>query len=147
MKNLNNKIVNDKVSQQMDLCLNIFNVSLEMMQKLTQNNLQYTKNIMSNSMKLIEPSASQGQKDFLTPLQDVITQAVESNKQLCQDTHMIIAEATTKIKDAVQQQQTSTPPSAFNLFEIWANLTPKVAESFKVFPLSTTMNKMAKHHD
>lgn len=118
-------------NQQMDLCHNVFVLSVDMVQKLTQNNLEYSKTILNNSLKLMQPISNEGKQDFLTPLQNVLTETVQDNNNLYQKAQKIITDTTDKINTAVWDQQQILGISKFNLFTLWRDLSPSVADMFR----------------
>lgn len=105
-----------------------------MVQKLSKNNLEYSKSIFGNSLKLMQPISSGKQQDFLAPLQNMLTETCENGNKLCQYDQEIITNTMNKINAEIQKHQQNASISKSNLFNMWNNQTlPTMTNIFKPF--------------
>lgn len=128
MKNSNIPTVQNNLNQQVDSYLKIFNLSMDMVQKLTQNNIEYSKNLMSNSLHQIQPLSNRA--NVTEPIQLALSKTMENHRKLCQQAHAIITDTTHKIKSEYEKQH-HTPLTPFNFFNAWGSQASSVEQIYK----------------
>ncbi len=110
MKSLNS------TNQQFDLYSDMFAISIDMVQKLAQNNIEYFKNSLTNSLRLIPSSPDVEAQDYLATVQNALTEAIKNNNRLCQDAHTIFSKTSGKISTMVQEQHLDLDYSPISFF-------------------------------
>ncbi len=91
-------------------------VSIETMQKLLQNNIEYSQTVLGSMMQLMQPFSSPRQH------QDLLARVIETNTKACQKAQEIITVAMGKCNpNAVVGAKAVFTPPMFNIFNWWTD--------------------------
>ena len=132
------KTLKDNVNN--NLYSNMFTLYTDMLQKLTQNNVEYIETMLSNSLKPMQPLSNDGNPNNIIPLQNLFAETIKNNQKLFENAQEIISSTKDKIMEAVQIQHKVLDHSPINLFNIWSDLNPSVTKMLKTFQDSIPKN-------
>lgn len=105
---------------------NVIALYSEMLQKLNQNNVEYTKTMLSNFSNAMHPLSNEGKQDVITSLQNIFTETLKNTQYLFENAQEIISSTKGQIMEAMQNQPSSLAQPPINLFQMWRDLNPEL---------------------